>query len=187
VHEALERYRWLIVAVLAIPLLISLGFLINDRLSGPQPLEIDLEDLPGRETRVYISGAVQRPGVYSVAEGDRWIDVLEIAGGPTAEADVEAVNLATRVHDEDRIHIPRLGETTSTVAGQTATGDRIDINTASEALLDTLPGIGEVRAARIVESRQEQGRFASTQELVERSVIPRSVYDDIADLITVGP
>ncbi|MFQ6020319.1 MAG: helix-hairpin-helix domain-containing protein [Dehalococcoidia bacterium] len=185
-YEALERYRWLIVAALAVPLLVGLGFLLNDRLSGPQPLEIDLEDMPGREARVYISGAVQRPGVYTVTEGDRWIDVLEKAGGPTTEADVEGANLATRVRDEDHIHIPRLGATTGAVAGQTAVGDKIDINTASEALLDTLPGIGEVRAGRIVESRQIQP-FASTQELVERGVIPRSVYEDIADLVTVGP
>jgi competence protein ComEA len=187
VYEALERYRWLIVGFLAVPLLVGLGFLLNDRLSGPQPLEIDLATLPQAEARVYISGAVQRPGVYTVAEGDRWIDVLEIAGGPTVEADVEAVNLSTRVRDEAHINIPRLGETTSAVAGQTAAGEKIDINTASEALLDTLPGIGEVRAARIVESRQTLGPFASTQELVERGVIPRSTYENIADLITVGP
>lgn len=183
--DALERYRWLIVAVLAAPLLIGLGFFINERVSDPEPLEIDLENLPAAEIRVYISGAVQRPGVYTVADGQRWIDVLELAGGPTADADIEAVNLAQRLHDEDQVHIPRLGEATA-VAGQVEEG-RININTASEAILDTLPGIGQVRAGRIVESRQSQGPFTSTQELVERGLIPQSVYEDIEELISVGP
>ena len=183
--DALERYRWLIVAALAAPLFIGLGFLLNDRLSGPRPLEIDLEHIPAAEVRVYISGAVQRPGVYTVKEDDRWIDVLELAGGPTADADIAAVNLAQRLHDEDRVHIPRQGEATA-VAGQVQEG-RININTASEALLDTLPGIGQVRAARIVESRQTQGAFITTQELVERGLIPQSVYEEIEDQISVGP
>jgi competence protein ComEA len=185
VFEVLERYRWLVVAALAAPLFIGLGFFLNDRLSGPEPLEIDLENLPAAEIRVYISGAVQRPGVYTVAEGDRWIEAVELAGGPTGDADIEAVNLARRLQDEDQVHIPRLGEA-SAVAGQVEAG-KININTASEALLDTLPGIGEVRAARIVESRNSDGPFASAEELVERGLIPQSVYEDIKDLISVGP
>ena len=182
--ELIERYRWLIVAALAAPLLVGLGFLLSDRLSGPEPLEINVSDLPATEVRVYISGAVQRPGVYTLQEGDRWIDALEAAGGPSADADVEAINLALRLHDEDQVHIPRLGEVASSPE---TTGGKININTASEAILDTLPGIGEVRAARIVESRSQDGPFVSTEELLQRDLIPRSVYDDIKDLITVGP
>lgn len=185
--EALERYRWLIVAALAAPLLVALGFLLNDRLSGPEPLELNLEDVPAAEIRVYISGAVQRPGVYTVEEGDRWIDVLELAGGPSADADVAAVNLSLRVHDEEHLHIPRLGETTGSAGVGEPAGRKININTASQALLETLPGIGPVRASRIVESRTSDGPFASTEELVSRDLIPQSVYDDIVDLISVGP
>lgn len=185
--EALERYRWLIVGALAAPLLVALGFLLNDRLSGPEPLELNLEDIPAAEIRAYISGAVQRPGVYTVKDGDRWIDVLELAGGPRADADVAAVNLSRRVHDEDHLHIPRLGEGVATVGAQQPASGRININTADQALLETLPGIGPVRASRIVESRTTVGPFTSTEELVSRDLIPQSVYDDIVDLISVGP
>ncbi|MCH7578277.1 MAG: SLBB domain-containing protein, partial [Chloroflexi bacterium] len=80
--DLLVRYRWFIVALFALPLLIGGGFLLSERLSGPQPLELDLAGVPAEEIRVYVAGAVLRPGVYPLADGDRWIDALEAAGGP---------------------------------------------------------------------------------------------------------
>ncbi len=62
--DPLERYRWLVAAIFALPLLIGIGFLLNDRLSGPEPLEINMGDVPLGEIRVYVTGAVQQPGVY---------------------------------------------------------------------------------------------------------------------------
>lgn len=180
--DLLERYRWLIVAVFALPLAVGVGFLLRERFTGSQPLEVDLAELPAEEIRVYITGAVQRPGVYPMADGDRWIDALEAAGGPTDDADLVAVDLARRVRDEDTILVPRLGQT---VAG-VSRGPLTDINTAGAEELEALPGIGEVRAARIVESRQEDGPFASADELLERKLIPASVFEDIIDLVTVG-
>lgn len=182
--ELLERFRWPIVALLAVPLLIGIGFLIGDRLNSPEPLEIDMGQLPGEEIRVYVTGAVQRPGVYPLQEGDRWIDALEAAGGPSEDADLTAINLARRAHDEDIIVVPRRGQ--RAVSG-VVRPPLIDINTASEAELMTLPGIGEVRAGRIVRSRASDGPFTRTEELVERGLIPQSVYDEIKDMITVGP
>ena len=182
--EQLERYRWLVVALFAVPLLIGIGFLLNDRLSGPQPLEINTGDIPLGEIRVYITGAVQQPGVYPLQEGDRWIDALEAAGGPSEDADLTVVNLARRANDEDQIVVPRQDEVAVSGASQSPL---IDINTASEAELISLPGIGEVRAGRIIQSRTADGPFAATDELIERELIPRSVYEDIIPLITVGP
>jgi len=187
VYQSLERYRWLIVAALAAPLLIALGFFLHDRLSGPEPLEIDLGDVPASEVRVYISGAVQRPGVYTINDGDRWIDVLELAGGPSADANVAAVNLSQRAYDEDHVYIPRIGEAAGSAGSGQPVGSLIDINTASQALLETLPGIGEVRASDIVASRTTTGPFVTTEELVSRDIIPQSVYADIVNMITVGP
>jgi competence protein ComEA len=181
--DLLERYRWLIAVVFAIPLALAVGFLLRERFSGPEPLEVDLAELPAEEIRVYITGAVQRPGVYPMADGDRWIDALEAAGGPTDDADLASVDLARRVRDEDTILVPRLGHTA--VAGA-AQGPLVDINTASAEELEALPGIGEVRAGRIVRSRQENGLFASVDELLERELIPASVFEEIVDLVTVG-
>jgi competence protein ComEA len=180
--DQLERYRWLIIALLAVPLLSGIAYLLNDRLDEPAPLQVRDATLPA-DMRVYISGAVQYPGVYPVEDGDRWIDALEAAGGPTDDADLNAVNLSRRAQDEDQIFVPFLGGTM--VAG-VSSGPLVNINTAGETELDSLPGIGPVRARSIVESRTSNGPFVSIEDLLTREVIPESVFTDIAPLITVS-
>jgi competence protein ComEA len=183
-----ERYRWLVIGLIAAPLLILIGVLVDRQLQGPQPLEINLAETPSAsEIQVYVAGAVNRPGVYYLNDGDRWIDAVEAAGGPTAEADVEAVNLALRLHDEDQVLVPRLGEQAVLASAQAPQNELVDINTASAAVLDSLPGIGEVRSQNIVDSRQRDGPFSRIEELVERKLIPQSVFDQIRELITVEP
>jgi len=183
VQDLLERYRWFIAALFAVPLILGIAFLLSERLNGPQPLEIDLADVPAEEIRVYVAGAVQRPGVYPLTDGDRWIDALEAAGGPTADANLAAVDLARRARDEDTILVPSLSGADVASASQASL---VDINTASAAILETLPGIGEVRAGRIIDSRERDGPFASADELLERDLISLSVFEEIADLVTVG-
>jgi len=183
VSDLLERYRWFVVALFALPLAIGIGFLLSDRLSGPEPLQLDLAAVPAEDIRVYITGAVQRPGVYPLTDGDRWIDALEAAGGPTDDANLAAVDLARHARDEDTILVPRLSQTGVASA---SLGPLVNINTAGAEELETLPGIGEVRAAAIVRSREDDGPFVSADELLERDLIPPSVYDDIVDLVTVG-
>jgi competence protein ComEA len=180
VTDLLERYRWFIVGVLALPLAVGIGFLLADRLGSPDALQLDL---PPEEIRVYVTGAVQRPGVYPLDDGDRWIDALDAAGGPAVDADLAAVDLARRARDEDTVLVPRLGQTAVSGVSQ---GPLIDINVASAAELETLPGIGEVRAGAIVRSRQEDGAFASVDEMLERELLPSSVFEEIADLVTAG-
>ena len=82
--------------------------------------------------------------------------------------------------------MPRQGPPAAGVAGATATA-KIDINTATAQLLDSLPGIGEVYSQRIVDSRAVNGPFVSIDDLLEREIIPRSTFEKIKDLITVGP
>jgi competence protein ComEA len=181
-----ERYRWLVIALMAAPLLIGMGVFVDRQLQGPQPLEINLGETPSAsEIQVYVAGAVNRPGVYFLNDGDRWIDAVEAAGGPTEDADLEAINLALRLHDEDQVLVPRLGEQSKPHSGSNE--EKIDINSAPASVLDSLPGIGEVRSQRIVDSRQRNGPFSRIEELVERKLIPQSVLDDIRELITVGP
>ena len=157
-----------------------------DRQSGPQALRIDLPNATEQgPIEVYITGAVAEPGVYEVKAGDRVIDVLYEAGGHTDDADLEAINLALRVSDEDQIVVPRIGQTNGNV--NNAGSAKININTASASELDTLPGIGEVYSEQIVVIREANGLYVRSEELVERQVIPRGTYERIRNLITAGP
>jgi competence protein ComEA len=185
---SLERYRWLVIGLMAVPLLIGIGVLVDRQLQGPQPLEINLGETPAAsEIQVYVAGAVERPGVYLLSEGDRWIDAVEAAGGPAADADLEALNLARRLKDEDQVLVPRLGERAALGSAQAPQNELVNINTAPAAVLDSLPGIGEVRSQNIVDSRERDGPFSRIEELVERKLIPQSLLDQIRELITVGP
>ena len=181
--EQLERYRWLVVALLSVPLLSGIAYLLNNRLDDPAPLRVnDTQTLP-TDIRVYIAGAVQNPGVYPVGGDDRWIDALEAAGGPTSDANLNAVNLSRRVQDEDQIFVPSLAS--ANVAG-VSQGPLININTAAADQLESLPGIGAARARGIMASRTSDGPFVSIDDLLARNVIPESVYTEIAPLITVS-
>jgi competence protein ComEA len=188
----LERSRWPLLGLAALLLSIAIGVLIDRQFfQGPQPLEIRLDDAPAAEIQVYVAGAVVQPGVYYLQDGDRWIDALEAAGGPAADADLESVNLARRLIDEDQVLVPRHETADAPVgvlgASQAPADERIDVNNAPAALLETLPGIGPVRAGGIVESRQRDGPFVRPEELVERGLIPQSVFEQIRELITLGP
>ena len=183
----LDRYRGPI--LLALTALVAVGlvaFILQQR-NGPRPLEIRFDE-PGEEgeIKVHVTGAVFRPGVYDLREGDRVADALEAAGGPSQDADLITLNLALRVSDEDQVVVPHQGQPVSQVAGASQT-QLVNINTASAELLDSLPGIGEAYSRRIMESRNHLGPFESTEDLVEREIIPRSTYEGIKDLITVGP
>lgn len=142
--------------------------------------------VPVTVLKVHISGAVRNPGLYAVNEGDRLADVIEAAGGATEDADLEAVNLAVRVKDQDHWHIPRLGETahTTPTEGSSAPG-KINLNTASADQLERLPGIWEVKAQSIIRYRETNGPFSSVDELLNVSGIGAATLDAIRDLVEV--
>jgi competence protein ComEA len=187
----LDRYRTPLLSVLAGAAILGLIFFIIRHREGSPPLELQVGDATSAnsEIMVHVAGAVATPGVYALHEGDRVVDAVEAAGGPSADADLVAINLARRIHDEDQVVVPKVGgqPTVSQVAGASADGALIDINTASAAVLDSLPGIGEAYSKRIVDSRVADGLFQSTEDLVTRKLIPRATYEKIKLLITVSP
>lgn len=185
--DNLERLRIPIIAVLLVFIVAGAAMLVLQRGEEGGRIEIILPSptpAPIREPRVYVSGAVFKPGVYSFKEGDRVEDAIKAAGGVLPEADLSQVNLARRVKDEQQIHVPRVGEVAQPSAPGSGQSRLININTASKELLDTLWGIGPARAQSIMDSRNEKGPFKRTEELVERKLIPRSTFDRIKDLIT---
>jgi competence protein ComEA len=183
----LDRNRFLLLGFAGLALLAGVLF---PRLAGGEtasPIVFrEGSGLPdGTPIRVHVTGAVIAPGVYELREGDRFIDALAAAGGPAADADLDQVNLARRVRDEGQVLIPR--RSGGPRLEPPAPGAKVDINSASEAMLDQLPGIGEAYSRRIVDSRKVDGPFKSTQDLVTRRVVPQATFDMIRDFIQVGP
>jgi competence protein ComEA len=147
---------------------------------------------------VDVEGAVRAPGLYALPDGSRVGDAIAAAGGYAAGADLDAaaqlLNLAELLTDGDKILVPRLGATTgvpapSPPANATASGapaGLINLNTADQATLETLPGIGPVTAAKIIAARTE-APFVAVEELAARGVIGPATLEKITALVTVGP
>lgn len=138
---------------------------------------------------VDVAGWVRRPGVYELHEGDRVIDALQAAGGARHGAALASLNLAAPLTDGVQVLVPRAAPGASSGAVDPITGAavpaRININTASAADLEALPGIGEVLAQRIVDYRTQNGPFTSVDQLVDVSGIGDAILADIRDSVTV--
>lgn len=180
--DTLERYRWLVVALLAVPMIAAIAIMVRDRTDDPAPLVVRTDELPAADVRVYVTGAVVNPGVYPVSADARWIDAVEAAGGVSEDADVEAIDLARHVQDEQTIAVPRRDAGSARAAGALTL---VNVNTADIEALEALPGVGEVRAESIITSRENDGPFAQIEDLRLRDLVPESVFADIAPLITV--
>jgi len=114
---------------------------------------------------VDVVGAVRRPGLYRLAGKARIADALVRAGGATAKADLDQVNLAAPVADGEQIVVPRRGAAASSAAGGAAPAGPVQLSTATAEQLDALPGIGPVTAQKIVDYRSQHGAFSSVDEL----------------------
>jgi competence protein ComEA len=166
-----------------------------DQRSGPP---IVIEDATARLPLVVeMRGEIEAPGVYELSPGARLQDAIAAAGGLTEEADLSTVNLARRLRDGELIAIlalPVPGSTPmvpSTGAGDAAEAEesrvRINMNTATAAELEALPGVGEVIAARIVAYREQTGPFRSVDDLINVEGISDRAIDKIRELVTTGP
>lgn len=138
--------------------------------------------------RVYVSGAVRQPDVYLLPSGSIVKEALAAAGGPTEEADLDRLNLAIELHDQQQVHVPRRGEPAVVPGGADSGGPSasgpININTATVEELDALPGVGPAIAGRIVEYREAYGAFTAIEEIMEVKGIGPATFEEIKDLIT---
>ena len=161
---------------------------------------------------VYITGEVKNPGIYELEENSRIKDVIEKAGGLKETADITDINLATILQDEDKITIPTKDKTmeekqnteriqsnkqsktteksqNTTSISTNTTGKnqntKVNINTATQTELETLPGIGPSTASKIVSYRKENGKFKSIEEIKKVNGIGESKYKKIKELIKV--
>ena len=151
---------------------------------------------------VHIAGCVQKEGILELSSNSRIVDAIEKAGGLTQEADLSDINLAYLLEDGMKIYIPNRNErqennknaentektenTPSMQIQQTNTKqDVININTATQEELDTLPGIGPATATKIIEYRKEKGKFQKKEEIKEVSGIGDAKYEKIKEYISV--
>jgi competence protein ComEA len=164
--------------------------------------------------RVHVAGAVNRPGVYTLPRWARVVDAVKKAGGPAEMADLDGINLADRIQDGEQIRVPvrgrpeRLERHAPTpepspleatiggrgtgrypfAAGSKATPDGdglLDLNSADQAALEALPGIGRVTAERILEHRAQHGPFLRVEDLMNVKGIGTAKFDRLAPRVTV--
>lgn len=134
---------------------------------------------------VHAAGAVRQPGVYELDGGARVTDLIDAAGGPTADADLDQLNLAAPVVDGERVYVPRVGEI---VPGGTTVGapaGPLNLNTATLDQLDELPGVGPATAQAIIDERDRRGGFTAVDELLDVRGIGPAKLEQLRDLVTV--
>ncbi|MBU5677729.1 helix-hairpin-helix domain-containing protein [Alkaliphilus sp. MSJ-5] len=152
------------------------------------------DEINSEKIVVHIEGEVVSPGVYELDKDTRVFDVIEAAGGLLETANRKKINLAKKIVDEEYIYIP--SESDENVEIQNITNapittninkneSLVNINNASMTELNSLPGIGEVLANRIIEYRSEKGDFKSVEELKNVSGIGDKKFSEIKDKVTV--
>ena len=148
----------------------------------------------GGEVVVHVVGAVADPGVQRLPFGARVIDAIDASGGATPDADLARVNLAAVLTDGEQVVVPRPGEIVApvdgapTAEGTPGVGDQaapVNINTASAAELEALPGVGPTTAEAIISHRESAGPFASVDDLLDVRGIGEAKLEQIRDLATV--
>lgn len=179
-------------------LLVGVGGLFSKKEESVEETEVVVTTVLAEKTEVSttqetvifvdIKGAVKNPGVYQMKPGDRVKDALEAAGGLTAEADSQKVNLAKRLEDQMVIVVPKVGEEAEEIpAGETrkeATKEgKVNINTATVEELKTLKGVGEKKAEAIIEYRKKNGSFKTKEDLMKVRGIGKKLFEAFQERI----
>lgn len=175
----------------------------NDDIKGENINVNNIEDIKNNKNSdnkisIYISGAVNSPGVVQLKSNDRLIDGVNLCNGLTSEADTNRVNLAIKVEDEGHYIIPKIGEDiVINDLGRNIENDneesnnsgknpkKININNASKEELDSLPGVGEVTAQKILDYREENKEFKSIDEIKNVKGIGENKFNNLKDYICI--
>lgn len=159
---------WTLVVILLVAVTAAGGIVIWSGYSGSQAIEIFVAPDSARPVEVYIGGEVNNPGYYPLGNRDSVEDILQAAGGATADADPSRLE----------IFVPPM------VEGELP--QRVNINLAEAWLLAALPGIGEARAQAIIDYRRQNGPFRNTNDLLKVEGIGGAIYERMKHLITVA-
>lgn len=172
--------------------------LLDIKTSSDSQKEFDKKDLSdieiegekeNSEVFVHISGAVKNPGIIKLDSSKRVVDALERAGGPTDEADLDRINLAAKLHDEEKIYIPKIGEMNNNEissllsSGESNSTGKININTADSTELQKIPGVGAKTAEKIINYRS-QNSFSSIDDIKNVDGIGDKKFESMKDYIS---
>ncbi|MDD5339021.1 MAG: ComEA family DNA-binding protein [Dehalococcoidales bacterium] len=161
------KVNWTLVALLLVVIIITGVIFIGVRCRGT-PVEITLTPEPQIVGTIYVGGAVNAPGLYSIFTGDTFDDIIAAAGGLTDGATFNDVDLIVGA------------------AAEAVTPQKIDINRAELWLLEAIPGVGEVKAQAIIDYRNEHGFFHDIYELLNIPGFGEVTLENIKDFITVN-
>ncbi len=181
----IEHFK-LPIALSLIGLVLIIGGIVASGLTTQKPRDYPKESIvqskSQKQISVDVSGAVNKPGVYKLNEGDRIQEAIKAAGGFSATANQEyiakSLNLAQKLSDGGKIYVPAVGETGSvTQPAGGNTQSKVNINSATQSELEALPGIGPVTASKIISDRPYQ----DIQELLTKKEVSKAVYEKIKD------
>lgn len=210
--SSFTKREQIVILIIVFIVIISLGFkfilkdiiksepTIIEQTNSDNFLEYDkIEEEPESKEEsiimVHISGQIYKPGLVELESGKRLKDAVELAGGLKKDADLDKINLAKKLSDEEKIYIPKIGEELSeefqSIVTESPTSDnskdssKVDINNCDKEALLSLPGIGEVIAGRIIDYR-EINKFKTIEDIKSVSGIGDKKFEGIKELITVN-
>lgn len=157
--------------------------------SGSSELAIERDSDENEEIMVHISGAVNKPGILRLDSNKRVVDALDLAGGARDDADLDKINLAAKLHDEEKIYIPKVGEVQSNISSlasspsSSASSSKININSADLNELTKIPGVGEKTAQKILDYRANNS-FSSIEDIKNVPGIGDKKFESMKDYIS---
>lgn len=168
----------------------SLAILEKNEIENTNNNIIEDENNLNSDIMVHISGQVNNPGLVELKLGNRVKDAVELAGGLKDKADLDRINLAKKLIDEEKIYIPKIGEeNTPIVVEDTQSTDgsqsKVNINDCTKEELTGLPGVGDITAEKILKYREEN-LFKSIEDIMNVSGIGDKKFEDIKDMITTN-
>lgn len=178
----------IVVALVVLSAAVGLGLMRGQAEPAESvPLSTGQDGTAGSSGEVYVHvlGAVANPGLYVLDLDSRLVDAVAAAGGTTDDADLTAINLARVLSDGEQIIVPTIGQAAAEAGSSIPGDDRVDLNTADQAALESLPRIGPALAERIIAWREENGRFASVDDMLAVPGIGEKLLAGIRDGVRV--
>ncbi len=155
---------------------------------APVPNETTKDEKAPVDVVIDVKGEVMSPGVYTMKSNERVLDAIKIAGGMTSEASTTTINLAELLHDSMVIYVPSIHEeqVNETIGPNTEKDkEKVLLNQATAQELETVPGIGPSKAAAIIQYREENGKFATVDDLTNVPGIGDKTLENIRDYFIV--